>query len=58
MEYTIQQRATVWYETVVEANSEEEALKNVMETNDNDYHWEMRLDTVIFEDEYEIMEDD
>jgi hypothetical protein len=56
MEYRIQQKATVWYETIVQADTEEEALKQA-ESNDNDYHWEMLLDTVVFEEEYEIEED-
>ena len=55
MEYTIQQKATVWYETTVEAKTEEEALQKAA-SNDND-NWEMLLETVVFEDEYEIMDD-
>ena len=54
-EYKIQQKASVWYETIVEAKTKKEALQKAETGNDN--NWELLLDTVIFEDDFEIMED-
>jgi hypothetical protein len=56
MEYTIQQKASIWYETTVEADTKEEALQIVQAYEDHG-EWEMLLDTVIFEDDFEVMED-
>jgi hypothetical protein len=50
MEYTVQQKATIWYETEVEANSPEEAIRKVAE--DGGENWEQVLESVEFEQEF------
>jgi len=55
-EYRVEQRASVWYETTVEANTEEEALQ-IAQSESNNENWELNLETVIFEDEFEIAEE-
>jgi hypothetical protein len=51
MEYRIQQKATNWYETFVEAESFEEAISKI-EANQENYDWELKLDTTDMLDEF------
>lgn len=51
MEFKVQQKAEVWYETTIEANSAEEAIQKVAEGY-TDGGWEALLDAVQFEDEF------
>jgi len=44
MEYRIQQKATNWYETFVEAETFELAVSKIQD-NEADYDWELVLDT-------------
>lgn len=55
--YRVEQRASVWYETTVEANTEEEALE-IAQSESNNENWELNLETVCFEDDYEIAEEE
>ena len=55
--YIVQQRAEIWYQTEVEANSPEEARDKAWENDVND-GWEQLPDTVSFEDEFYIKEED
>jgi hypothetical protein len=43
MEYRIQQKATIWYETTVQADSPEQAIEKVQNGETDD--WEQVLDT-------------
>ena len=51
--YKVQQRAEIWYETEVEANSPEEARDKAW-ANEVISGWEELGDTVSFEDEFYI----
>ena len=51
MEYRIQQKATNWYETFVEAESFEEAVSKI-QANQENYDWELKLDTTDMLDEF------
>ena len=50
MEYRIQQKATIWYETTVEADSPEQAVEKVRQGETDD--WEQVLDTTVMLDEF------
>lgn len=50
MEYRIQQKATIWYETTVEADSPEQAIEKVQKGETDD--WEQVLDTTVMLDEF------
>ena len=50
MRYTVQQEATVWYETTVEADNYDDAVAKA-ETSDA---WEVLLETVEMNDEYYV----
>jgi len=51
MEYRIQQKATIWYETSVEADSPEDAVKKVQEGS-IDLDWWQVDDSTDFQDEF------
>ncbi len=50
MEFRIQQRAEIWYETTIEAETFEEAVKKSYE--DYDLDWESLPDTTEFRDHF------
>lgn len=50
MEYKVQQKATIWYEARIEADSAEEAIKKAYE-HEVDGWWQA-LDSTEFLDEY------
>jgi hypothetical protein len=53
MEYRIQQKATIWYETRVEADSPEEAVAKINNPDTTtDFDWWQVLDTTEFQDEF------
>lgn len=53
MEYRIQQKATIWYETKIEANSPEEAIELAQNPGpDLEVDWWQALDSVAFLDEF------
>jgi hypothetical protein len=51
MEYEVQQKATIWYKTHVEASSAEEAIRMVASDGIGDY-WEQVDDTTDFLPEF------
>lgn len=51
MEYRVQQKAIVWYETTVEADSPEQAVELIQEGS-IDLDWESQIDYVDFQDYY------
>ena len=51
--YIVQQRAEIWYQTEVEAETLEEARDKAWANDVND-GWEQLLDTVEFQDEFYI----
>lgn len=53
--YYVLQRAEIWYQAEVEASSPEEAQQKACE-NDVIDGWEQLLETVIFEDDFEVEE--
>lgn len=53
-EYRIQQKATFFYEVVVEAETLDEAMKLANEASD----WERQDETLMLEDEYWYNEND
>jgi hypothetical protein len=50
MEYRVQQKATIWYETTVQADSPEQAIEKVQNGNTDD--WEQVLDTTTMLDTF------
>ena len=53
MEYRIQQKATIWYETSVEANSPEEAVEITQDPERNgDLDWWQVLESTEFLDKF------
>lgn len=48
--FEVQQKATIWYKTKVEAENAEEAIKKVAEGEGDD--WSQALDSVEFQDEF------
>jgi hypothetical protein len=53
MEYRVQQKATIWYETTVQADSPEQAIDKIRDPETNlDLGWEQVLDTTEFQDEF------
>lgn len=48
--FEVQQKATIWYTTKVEAENAEEAIKKVSEGEGDD--WRQVLDTTEFQDEF------
>jgi hypothetical protein len=53
MEYRIQQKATIWYETRVEADTPEQAIDKIRDPETtNDFDWWQVLDTTDFQDEF------
>ena len=55
--YKVQQRADIWYETEVEAESLEQARDKAWQ-NEVVSGWEQLLDTVEFQDEFYIKTED
>jgi hypothetical protein len=53
--YKVQQRADIWFETEVEANSPEEARDKAWQ-NEVVSGWEQLPDTVEFQDEFYILD--
>ena len=51
MEYRIQQKATIWYETSVKADSPEDAVKKVQEGS-IDLDWWQVNDSTDFQEEF------
>lgn len=51
MEIRIQQKATIWYETTVEAETPEQAIE-IAQNDTGDLDWWQALDSVEFQDEY------
>jgi len=53
MEYRVQQKATIWYETTIQADSPEQAIEIAREPESNlDLDWWQVLDTTEFQDEF------
>jgi hypothetical protein len=53
MEYRVQQKATIWYETRVEADSEEQAIELVRNGGEQENaEWWQALDSTEFLDEF------
>lgn len=52
MEYRVQQKATIWYETRVIADSPEEAIQVIQDGADPTIEWDQVLDTTEFQDEF------
>jgi hypothetical protein len=51
MEYRVQQKATIWYETKIEADSPEQAIEKIQNPETNlDLDWWQVLDTTEFQD--------
>ncbi|NBW11613.1 MAG: hypothetical protein EBR82_26640 [Caulobacteraceae bacterium] len=51
MEYRVQQKATIWYETRVQASSPEEAIEIIQDPETNiDLDWWQVLDSTEFQD--------
>lgn len=53
--YIVQQRAEIWYQAEVEADSPEEAQRKACE-NDVLDGWEQLSETLSFEDDFEVEE--
>lgn len=53
--YRVFQKAEVWYVTEVEAKDAFEA-KSIVTSNDYDGDWELDLNTVVDNDEYDVWE--
>jgi len=53
MEYRVQQKATIWYETTIQADSPEQAIEIARDPKTNiDLDWWQVLDTTEFQDEF------
>jgi len=53
MEYRVQQKATIWYETTIQADTPEQAIEIAREPESNlDLDWWQVLDTTEFQDEF------
>lgn len=52
MKYRVQQKATIWYETWITADSPEEAVQVIQDGADPTIEWEQVLDTTEFQDEF------
>jgi len=52
-EYRVFQKAEVWYYIDVEADSEEQAIEHA-KNETNNTGWEIDLETVVMEDEFEV----
>jgi len=53
MEYRVQQKATIWYETSIEADTPEQAVEKARNPETNtDLDWWQVLDTTEFQDEF------
>ena len=53
MEYRVQQKATIWYETTIQADTPEQAIDKIRDPETNlDLGWEQVLDTTEFQDEF------
>jgi hypothetical protein len=52
MEYKVQQKATIWYETRVIADSPEEAIQVILDGVDTSLDWWQVLDTTEFQHEF------
>jgi len=53
MEYRVQQKATIWYETTIQADSPEQAIDKIRDPETNlDLDWWQVLDTTEFQDEF------
>jgi hypothetical protein len=53
MEYRVQQKATIWYETIIQADTPEQAIDKIRDPETNlDLGWEQVLDTTEFQDEF------
>jgi hypothetical protein len=51
MEYRVQQKATIWYETTVQADTPEQAIEKAREP-ETDLDWWQVLDTTEFQNEF------
>ena len=53
MEYRVQQKATIWYETTIQADTPEQAIEIARQPESNlDLDWWLVLDTTEFQDEF------
>jgi len=53
MEYRVQQKATIWYETTIQADTPEQAIDKIRDPESNqDLDWWQVLDTTEFQDEF------
>jgi hypothetical protein len=53
-EYRVRNKAEVWYEVIVDAETEEEALS--IAKSDDDLHWEALFEAAESGDEFEVEE--
>jgi hypothetical protein len=56
-DYTVWQKATVWYKTSVTADSPEQAVKLSQDDAENT-GWDIDLETSVMSDEFEVYDDD
>lgn len=55
-DYTVWQKATVWYKTSVTADSPEQAVK-VSQDDGQNTGWDIDLETAVMSDEFEVYDD-
>lgn len=48
-EFRIQQKAIVWYETTIEADTPEQAVQLILNGNNLELDWESQIDAVDFQ---------
>jgi hypothetical protein len=51
-EFRIQQKAIVWYETTIEADTPEQAIEQIRTGNNLELDWESQIDAVEFLETY------
>jgi hypothetical protein len=56
-DFTVWQKATVWYKTRVTADSPEQAVK-LSQDDEQNTGWDIDLETAVMSDEYEVYDDD
>jgi hypothetical protein len=56
-DFTVWQKATVWYKTRVTADNPEQAVKLSQDDPENT-GWDIDLETAVMSDEYEVYDDD
>jgi hypothetical protein len=56
--YRVQQKATIWYETNIEADTPEEAVRKIQEDSTLDLDWWQVIDTTEFQATFWLQDED